>query len=175
MSHPTGRLGEEGGGRLLFVFSLPAIAGMAVASLHTVIDRVFLGNAVGPDAIGALSICMPIVFVIIGFSMLVVLGASSETLPMATQYMRQGIAGAAVATVIAQALAAGWTLAHFRSRRSVLRLRLAHVRLHAHVLRPVLAIGLAPCCMQLSASLVSVLTTVPCLATAGTAPSTPTV
>jgi Na+-driven multidrug efflux pump len=74
MDPRTRRLAEDPVGKLLLRFSLPAVAGMLVTSLYTVIDRMFLGHAVGADAIGGLSICMPIAFVMMAVGMLIGIG-----------------------------------------------------------------------------------------------------
>ncbi|MFZ4580026.1 MAG: MATE family efflux transporter, partial [Myxococcota bacterium] len=250
----TRRLTEQPVGRLLWTFSLPAIAGMMVSSLYTVIDRLFLGNVVGADALAGLSICMPIAFVIMAVGMLIgvgsgalvsirlgqgrkddadailgnavamaliaavvlstgfllaldpllrAFGATAHTLPYAKQFMSVillgsffqyasfglnaliraegnprlamatqlinaglnialdalfifgfgwGVTGAAVATVLAQGVSAVWTLAHFRSNRAVLRLRMANIRVRWSVAAPALAIGLAPFAMHLAGS-----------------------
>jgi len=255
----TARLGEERVGRLLWSFSLPAIAGTVVSSLYVVIDRAFLGNVVGADAIAGISLCMPISFVIMAFGMLVgigsgalvsirlgeqrrddaelilgnavaliaivsvaltaiflatldpllvLFGASERTLPYARQFLhvvllgsffqyasfglnsviraegnprlamltvfinaatnivldalfvwalRLGVTGAATATVIAQGVSATWTLLHFRSARSVLKLRAANLRLRWTVIRAALAIGLSPFAMQIGMSVVNLL------------------
>jgi len=255
----TRRLGEQPVGRLLLGFSIPAITGMVVGSLYTVINRAFLGNVVGPEAIAGLSICMPIAFAIMAFGvligtgsgalvsirlgqqrredaelilgqavtialimavvltiafrlaldpLLVLLGASPRVLPYAREFMhvillgsvfqylafginniiraegnprlamltmflnaglnialdvlfilvfRWGVTGAAVATVMAQAASACWTLAHFRSSRSVLRLRWSAMRLRPAIVREILVLGLAPFTMHLVGSLVNLL------------------
>ena len=259
MDPRTRRLAEAPVGKLLLTFSLPAVAGMLVMSLYVVIDRMFLGHTVGPDAIGGLSICMPVSFVMMAVGMLIgfgsgalvsihlgkqkkddaeavlgnamtliaiasfvlsttfllaldplltAFGATARTLPHARAFLSIillgsffqftsfglnaiiraegnprlamftqlisaglnivldaifiygfgfGVKGAAVATVISQAVSALWTLAHFRSQRSVLRLRLPNMRLRWKVAAPALAIGAAPLCMQLAASFVTLL------------------
>ncbi|MDY0062776.1 MAG: MATE family efflux transporter [Myxococcota bacterium] len=255
----TRRLGQEPIGRLLWSFSLPAIAGMLVGSLYTVIDRAFLGNVVGAEALAGLSVGMPIAFILMAFGMLVgvgsgalisirlgqgrkdeaerllgnalaltlvvtvvlttvllifldpllvLFGASAQVLPYAREFMQvivagsicqhiafglnaviraegnprlamgtmfinaglnivldvvlilglgYGVTGAAVATVISQGVSAIWTLAHFRSRRSVIRLRARHLLPSWSLSRPVLAIGLAPFTMHLAASLIALI------------------
>ena len=44
-------LATEPVGRLLWKYSLPSVVGMTVASLYNVIDRVFIGQNVGHEAI----------------------------------------------------------------------------------------------------------------------------
>ncbi len=47
-------------GRLLWEYSLPAVVGMVVMSLYNVIDRIFIGQGVGADAISGLAITFPV-------------------------------------------------------------------------------------------------------------------
>ena len=47
-------------GRLLWDYSLPAVVGMLVMSLYNVIDRIFIGQGVGPEAIAGLAITFPV-------------------------------------------------------------------------------------------------------------------
>lgn len=47
-------------GKLLWQYSMPAVVGMIVISLYNVVDRVFIGQWVGPEAIAGLSITMPV-------------------------------------------------------------------------------------------------------------------
>jgi putative MATE family efflux protein len=72
-------LGEESVGRLLVRYSLPAIVASTVASLYNVVDRVFIGQGVGPYAISGLAITLPIVNLAIAFGAMVGLGASTLT------------------------------------------------------------------------------------------------
>jgi len=47
MPDSTTRLGTGNITRLLWDFSLPAIVGMVVSSLYNIIDRIFIGHAIG--------------------------------------------------------------------------------------------------------------------------------
>lgn len=47
-------------GRLLWQYSLPAVVGMLVMSLYNIIDRIFIGQGVGPEAIAGLAITFPV-------------------------------------------------------------------------------------------------------------------
>ena len=45
------RLDKAPIGRLLWEYSVPAVVGIVVMSIYNVIDRIFIGHGVGPDAI----------------------------------------------------------------------------------------------------------------------------
>lgn len=47
-------------GKLLWHYSIPAVVGMLVMSLYNVIDRIFIGQGVGPEAIAGLTITFPV-------------------------------------------------------------------------------------------------------------------
>jgi len=243
-------------GRLLLSFSVPAIVGMTVQAAYNIVDRIFVGQAVGRLGISAITVTFPVMLILMAFGMLVGLGAtaivsirlgqrrkeeaetvlgnalvllvvingavavvasvflrpllhlfgaSPDVLPMAEGYARivllgaifqgvgfglnnvirgegsprtamatmilgasvnvgldalfifdlgMGVRGAALATILAQLTTAVWVLMHFRSRRALLRLRLASLRLRFATCRSILAIGSAPFAMQLAASAV---------------------
>lgn len=44
---------------LLWEYSLPAIVGIMVMSLYNVVDRIFIGQSVGPNAISGLALLSP--------------------------------------------------------------------------------------------------------------------
>lgn len=77
MEDKTRVLGEKPIGKLLVEFSIPAIVGTVANSLYTIIDRLFVGNVVGADAIAGMSLTMPISFVIMAFGMLIGVGSGS--------------------------------------------------------------------------------------------------
>jgi len=69
------------------------------------------------------------------------------------------VRGAAIATIISQAVSKGWVLLYFLGGRSQLKLRAANLRLRRSIVLPILAIGSAPFAMQLAASLLNALLT----------------
>ena len=77
-SSNANRLGTESIGKLLWIYSLPAIIGMTASSLYSVIDRIFIGNGVGPYAIAGLALTMPLMNLIIAFGAMI--GAGSSTM-----------------------------------------------------------------------------------------------
>lgn len=72
------RLASEPVGRLLWRYSLPAVVGMVVNSLYNVIDRVFIGQGVGPDAIAGLTITFPVMNLSTAIGVLIGAGASAR-------------------------------------------------------------------------------------------------
>ncbi|MEA4924478.1 MAG: MATE family efflux transporter [Syntrophomonadaceae bacterium] len=77
MDERAQQLGEQKITRLLWQFSVPAIIGMLSNSLYMIINRLFVGNVVGADAISGMSVTMPISFVLMAFGMLVGIGGGA--------------------------------------------------------------------------------------------------
>ncbi len=65
---------------LFLRFSLPAITGMMVQALYNIVDRFFVGNMpeTGSLAIGGIGVTMPVLFILLGFSMLFGIGAGAN-------------------------------------------------------------------------------------------------
>ena len=70
-----------------------------------------------------------------------------------------GVAGAAIATVIAQAASAVWVLFFLFGKKTTLRLRFADMRPQWKVLGPVLGLGLSPFIMNVTESAIQVVFT----------------
>jgi putative MATE family efflux protein len=71
------QLGEEKVSKLLIKFSIPAITGMVVNALYNVVDRIFVGQGVGKNAIAGITIGFPLMIVMMAFGMLIGIGATS--------------------------------------------------------------------------------------------------
>ncbi|MDX9762215.1 MAG: MATE family efflux transporter [Desulfomonilia bacterium] len=71
------QLGEQGIAGLLWRFSLPAVVGMLVHALYNVVDRIFIGRAMGSVGIAGISVAFPMMIILMAFGMLVGLGATS--------------------------------------------------------------------------------------------------
>lgn len=72
-------LATAGVGRLLWRYSLPSVVGMLVMSLYNVIDRIILGQVVGPAAIAGLTVTFPVMNLSTAIGVLVGVGASART------------------------------------------------------------------------------------------------
>ena len=247
-------LGEERIGKLLLKFSIPAIVGMIVNALYNIVDRMFIGNFVDSLGIAGITVSFPIMIILMAFSMLVgigatslisirlgegkkdeaeiilangmvllivisllvsalgliflnpllkVFGASPNVLPYSRQYLsiilfgavfqaigfgmnnfiraegnpkramstmligavlniildpifiivfKMGIQGAAVATIISQAVSAIWVLSYFLGGTSSLKIHKKNLKLQTQIVGKILAIGSAPFAMQVAAS-----------------------
>lgn len=66
-------------GKLLFKYSLPSVVGMVVMSLYNIIDRMFIGQGVGDDAIAGLTITFPVMNISAAFGVLIGGGAGART------------------------------------------------------------------------------------------------
>ena len=74
-SHP---LGTNKISKLLFDYSMPAIIAMTATSVYNIVDRIFIGQGVGPEAISGVALTLPFMNLGIAFGALV--GAGSAAL-----------------------------------------------------------------------------------------------
>lgn len=70
-------LGADAIPALLLRYSLPAIAGMVAISLYNIVDSIFIGRWVGPDALTALGVVFPLMNVSAAFGMLLGVGGAA--------------------------------------------------------------------------------------------------
>lgn len=252
-------LGTEPIGKLLWAYSLPTIIGTLVNALYNIVDRIFIGQGVGPMAISGLTLTFPMMMILGAFGMLIgqgsatqisiylgrkdmktaentlgnalvltfiimsivislslfflddiliAFGGSEATIPYAKDYLKiiipghiltalsygfnnsmrasgypikamftmligavlntildpififvfdWGIQGAAYSTLISMSVSAIWVMHHFTSPKSTLRFRRGCFKLNKKIILAILAIGMAPFFIQVSASLVNAL------------------
>lgn len=74
----TNDLATKNIGRLIWEYSLPAIVGTVVMSLYNIVDRIFIGQGVGPLAISGLALTFPFMILLMAFGMLVGAGAATR-------------------------------------------------------------------------------------------------
>jgi len=77
MNNITKDLESKSIGRLLLMFSVPAVIGMLVNALYSVVDRIFIGRGVGSLALSGVAVTLPITNIIMGVGMLIGIGAST--------------------------------------------------------------------------------------------------
>ncbi|MCM1321267.1 MAG: MATE family efflux transporter [Bacteroides sp.] len=67
-----------------------------------------------------------------------------------------GVRGAALATVLSQAISAAWTIRFLTGKKTILKLRIRNLHLRHDVIFPCIALGFAPFIMQSSESFIAV-------------------
>ncbi|HPT20959.1 MAG TPA: MATE family efflux transporter [Bacteroidales bacterium] len=83
-------LGVEKIGKLLLQYSIPAIIATAAASLYNIIDRIFIGQGVGPLAISGLALTFPLMNILAAFGSMVGIGSSAMVSIRLGQHDRNG-------------------------------------------------------------------------------------
>lgn len=88
----------------------------------------------------------------------VVIGAVCNIIldPILIFCMDMGVEGAALATIISQAVSSVWVIKFLCSKKSLLHLKRKHLRLMPGILLPCVMLGLSPFLMQLTENLVAV-------------------
>jgi putative MATE family efflux protein len=88
------------------------------------------------------------------YSMIISAGTNIILNPIFIFGFHMGVKGSALATVISMILLTIWVLVHFRSSRSVVRLKPENIRFDRKILLEIIAIGMAPFFMQIANSFV---------------------
>ena len=70
--------------------------------------------------------------------------------------LHMGVAGAALATILSQAVSCVWVVSFLLGRSTILRLRRQNIRLRAHIVLPCLGLGAATFIMQGSESVIAI-------------------
>ncbi len=70
-------LGQQPIGKLLIKQAVPASIGILVMSLNILVDTIFVGNWIGPTAIAAINVVLPVSFFIAALGMAIGIGGSS--------------------------------------------------------------------------------------------------
>ena len=125
-----------------------AVAYMNIYSLGTIFVQLTLGmnafiTAQGFARTGMLS---------------VLVGAASNIIldPVFIFVLHMGVRGAALATIISQALSCAWVLNFLTGKKSYLKIRRCNMKLQKNIILPSLALGLSTFIMQASESIISV-------------------
>ena len=121
---------------------------MNVYALGTVFVQLTLGMTAFISAQGYTAVSM--ISVIIGAVANIALD------PLLIYGLDMGVRGAALATVISQALSCIWVVSFLTSRKSILRLRRQYLGLSPSIILPALALGTATFVMQASESVISI-------------------
>ena len=63
-------------GRLMLKYFIPAFIGVFVNALYNIVDRIFIGQGVGAEALSGISVIFPVMLIMMGFGMLIGIGTS---------------------------------------------------------------------------------------------------
>jgi putative MATE family efflux protein len=88
------------------------------------------------------------------FSMIISAGANMILNPIFIFGFGWGVKGSAIATLISMILLTIWVLWHFRSSKSIVKLKAEYIRFDSKILFEIMAIGMSPFFMQIANSVV---------------------
>ncbi|MFZ5824543.1 MAG: MATE family efflux transporter [Bacillota bacterium] len=72
--------------RHILFFTLPMLAGNLLQMLYNVVDSIWVGQVIGPEALGAVSVSMPLIFALLSL----VFGMTMATTTLVSQYRGAG-------------------------------------------------------------------------------------
>ena len=121
---------------------------MGIYAMGTIFVQLTLGMNAYITAQGATKISM--ISVLIGAAANIVLD------PIFIYIFGMGVKGAALATIISQALSCAWALCFLLGKKTILKIRKENLKIEPKVIIPCIALGLAPFIMQISESIISV-------------------
>ncbi len=93
-------LGKANIGRLMLKYYIPAFVGVFLNALYNIVDRIFIGQGVGAEALSGISVVFPIMLIMMGFGMLIGIGTGvlvsinlgKKDIEMAEKTMGTGLA-----------------------------------------------------------------------------------
>lgn len=62
--------------RLKLKYFIPAFIGLFLNALYNMVDRIFIGQGVGAEALSGISVIFPVMLIMMGFGMLIGIGTS---------------------------------------------------------------------------------------------------
>lgn len=63
-------------GRLMLKYFIPAFIGVFVNALYNIVDRIFIGQGVGAEALSGISVVFPVMLIVMAFGMLIGIGSA---------------------------------------------------------------------------------------------------
>ncbi|WP_051326614.1 MATE family efflux transporter [Aliagarivorans taiwanensis] len=70
-------LTKDGVGKTLLRYALPSTMAVWVFALYTMVDGMFVGRGVGPEALAAVNLSLPFISIMFAFSILITIGAAT--------------------------------------------------------------------------------------------------
>jgi putative MATE family efflux protein len=73
----TNELGTKSVGKLLAQYSIPSVIAMLVNAIYNIVDRIFIGQFAGEEALAGLTIAFPVMMILFAFASLVGAGGAA--------------------------------------------------------------------------------------------------
>ena len=121
---------------------------MGIYAIGTLFVQLTLGMNAYITAQGATKVSM--------ISVLIGAIANIALDPIFIYCFNMGVRGAALATIISQALSCAWALSFLFSKKTILQIRKENLKIEAKVVLPCIALGLAHFIMQISESIIAI-------------------
>jgi len=67
-------LGKTDVGKLMWKYFVPAFVGVFLNALYNIVDRIFIGQGVGAEALSGISVIFPVMLIMMGFGMMIGIG-----------------------------------------------------------------------------------------------------
>lgn len=155
--------------KLLAQLAIPAVIAQIINLLYNIVDRIYIGHIpeVGASALTGVGLFMPILLLINAFAMLAgsggapraaIIGAVINIIlnPIFIFVFDMGVKGAALATVLSQAVGALWILRFLSGKKTILKLKKENLKLEKKIILPCLGLGISVFVMMSTESLLSI-------------------
>ena len=70
-------LGKSKVSKIFFIYAIPALISMLAGTTAHLVDSAFIGNYVGPDGVAAITLIMPVIFLLQGVAMMIAIGGAT--------------------------------------------------------------------------------------------------
>ena len=95
-------------------YAIPAIMGMVVMSVASIVDGFFVGRYVGPRGLAAVNLTMPLLHVMVALAIMFVVGGATYTaIELGAKRLQQAANGFTVTLILVTILSLGSTIFGF--------------------------------------------------------------
>jgi len=97
--------GRPGSWAVFLSYALPAVAGTLLATGATVVDGIFVGRCIGPEALAAVNLTLPVLYVFLALAVMIAVGGASLAARLAGGGAREDASRIFSASLVLLALA----------------------------------------------------------------------
>ena len=144
--------------KLLLQLMIPAVVAQVVNLLYNIVDRIYIGHipGIGAAALTGVGLFTPILMLLNAFAMLIGAVINIVLDPILIFALGLGVRGAAIATVLSQAVGAVWILRFLTGPKTTLKLKKEYMKPKGKTILPVMALGISSFVMLSTESLLSI-------------------